>query len=220
MYEIFRCSCAILLCIFSLEVKCTATSSFVLGPMGSLNRIEVQLQKGPFFGEGHVRGFFRNISGEINFSPNAPSATTGKIALDARSLHFGYHKIDGDAKRTEWLNIGEFPKITYTLNNLQNIRWSHEIVNADAQGTLSLKNRSVQISFPVIVKFARVMRKKFDGKRGDLLFLKGEFEISRGSLGINTGQMINIIKDTMKIKFSLVGCTKNSRPLLPSKLFQ
>jgi polyisoprenoid-binding protein YceI len=188
--------------------------------MGNLNKIEVQLNKGPFFGEGHVRGFFRNISGEINFSPNAPTATTGKIALDARSLHFGYHKIDGDAKRGEWLNIDKFPKISYTLNNLQNIRWSHDIINADAQGTLSLKNRSVQISFPVIIKYARALRKKFDGKRGDLLFLKGEFQLSRGSLGINTGQMINVIKDNMQIKLSLVGCTKNSRPLLPSKLFQ
>ena len=220
MYEIFRCSCAFLLCIFSLEIKCTGTSSFVLEPMGSLNKIEVQLNKGPFFGEGHVRGFFRNVSGKINFSPSAPTATTGKIGLDARSLHFGYHKIDGDAKSGEWLNTGEFPKITYTLNNLQNIRWSNDIINADALGTLSLKNRSVQVNFPVIIKYARAMRKKFDGKRGDLLFLKGEFQLSRGSLGINTGKMVNVIKDIMQIKLSLVGCTKNSRPLLPSKLFQ
>ena len=63
------------------------------------------------------------------------------------------------------------------------------------------------------------MQKKFDGKQGDLLFLKGEFELSRGSLGINPGNMLNVIKDSVHVKISMVGFTKNRRPLLPSKLF-
>ena len=54
---------------------------------------------------------------------------------------------------------------------------------------------------------------------GDLLFLKGEFELSRGSIGINPGNMLNVIKDSVHVKISMVGFTKNRRPLLPSKLF-
>ena len=209
----------ILLFLVPVVKTINATTSYEFELMRNHNRIEVILSKGEFFGEGYVKGLFSNILGEINFSVDEPSSTNGKVLIDARSLYFGYHKVDGDAKKDTWLNVGEFPKIIYKLNNLENVQWYNDIIKADAQGTLSLKNLSRQISFPVIIKYTRAMRKKFDGKQGDLLFLKGEFELSRGSIGINPGNMLNVIKDSVHVKISMVGFTKNRRPLLPSKLF-
>ena len=209
----------ILIFLLSMVKIINAAISYTFEPLRNHNKIEVILSKGEFFGEGQVKGFFGNVLGEINFSMDKPSMTNGTVLIDAKSLYFGYHKVDGDAKKRTWLDVGEFPKIVFKLNSLENIQWSNDIVKADARGTLSLKNLSRQISFPVIIKHGHSMRKKFDGIPGDLLFLKGEFQISRGFLGINPGKMLNIIKDSIQIKISLIGCTQGKDPLLPSKLF-
>ena len=219
MFSLIKNIVTILLFLVSMVKTINATTYHKFELMKNHNKIEVLLSKGEFFGEGYVKGFFSNILGEINFSADEPSSTNGKVLIDARSLYFGYHKVNGDAKKGTWLNVGEFPQIIYKLNNLENVQWYNDIIKADAQGTLSLKNLSRQISFPVIIKYTPAMRKKFDGKQGDLLFLKGEFELSRGSIGINPGNMLNIIKDSVHIKISMVGFTQNRRPLLPSKLF-
>ena len=209
----------ILIFLLSMVKIINAATSYTFEPLRNHNKIEVILSKGEFFGEGQVKGFFGNVLGEINFSMDKPSMTNGTVLIDAKSLYFGYHKVDGDAKKRTWLDVGEFPKIVFKLNSLENIQWSNDIVKADARATLSLKNLSRQISFPVIIKHGHSMRKKFDGIPGDLLFLKGEFQISREFLGINPGKMLNIIKDSIQIKISLIGCTQGKDPLLPSKLF-
>ena len=99
-----------------------------------------------------------------------------------QSLYFGYHKVDGDAKKDTWLNVGEFPKIIYKLNNLENVQWYNDIIKADAQGTLSLKNLSRQISFPVIIKYTRAMRKNLTGNKEIYFFLKGNLNLAEGRL--------------------------------------
>lgn len=89
----------ILLFLVPVVKTINATTSYEFELMRNHNRIEVILSKGEFFGEGYVKGLFSNILGEINFSVDEPSSTNGKVLIDARSLYFGYHKVDGDAKK-------------------------------------------------------------------------------------------------------------------------
>ena len=77
------------------------------------NRIELKLNTG--FGSGVVRGKISNIAGKINFSIDKIGDSQGQLIMDARSVRFGYNKVDSDAHNTEWLNSAHFPKILYTL---------------------------------------------------------------------------------------------------------
>jgi polyisoprenoid-binding protein YceI len=210
---------ALLIIMSVAKVMGNVPVRYDLHPMGSLNRIEVELFKGDFFGKGVVRGVFKNIQGNLNFSIEQPQFTSGNIFLNAQSLHFGYHKVDGDSKNSTWLDIGKYPEIVFELKKLKNPRWSNNTINATASGMLSLKSKKILINFPVKIKYGRSLRKEFDGKQGDLLLVKGEFKLSRSELGINPGKMLNIIADEINIKISLAGSSLKSRPLLPSKLF-
>lgn len=196
-----------------------ASVEYDLQPLGNLNKVLVNLEKGEQFGIGQIRGAFGRVQGKIYFDTKNPSKMKGSVTLDARTLRFGYHKVDQDAHQPDWLNTGKFPKISFQLEALSQEYWKDNTLFAKASGNLFLKNTSAPISFPVKVKYLRSKRKKFDGKPGDLLYFQGTLDLSRGSFGINPGSMIDTIKDQLTVDISLVGCSDGKRPLLPSRLF-
>ncbi|MBT5716882.1 MAG: YceI family protein [Opitutae bacterium] len=196
-----------------------ASVEFDLQPLGNLNKILVSLKKGEQFGLGQVQGSFSRVQGKINFDIKSPAKTVGKIILDARSLRFGYHKVDGDAHQPQWLNSEKQPKISFQLEGLSEENWKGNTLGAKASGTLLLKNTTAPISFPVTIKYLCSKRKKFDGKPGDLLYFQGNLSLSRGNFGINPGNMLGIIQDQINVEISLIACSSGKRPLLPSRLF-
>ncbi|MDG1326443.1 MAG: hypothetical protein P8P49_11800, partial [Opitutales bacterium] len=64
---------------------------FDFRPLASLCRVEVNLSTG--FGSGSIRGTFGQMVGKLNFYPEFPEKTNGKIALSTRSLRFSYPKV-------------------------------------------------------------------------------------------------------------------------------
>src|SRR5210317_168087 len=75
---------------------------FDFKPLASLCRVEVNLSTN--FGGGTVRGTFGKIIGKINFAPERPQSTNGKISLSSRSLRFNYAKVAFDSHSPDWLN--------------------------------------------------------------------------------------------------------------------
>lgn len=210
------------ICVWCISLNIQSAYAMVeydLKPLGNLNKIDVRLQKGDFFGLGQVRGAFREVNGKFRFSMKNLNSSSGSVLLDARNLRFGYHKVNGDAHRPEWLDSFKHPKIIFSLEGLRKTSWDGNTLNAEVFGSLSLKNKTAQMTFPATIKYLRGARSKFDGKRGDLIFIKGEFKLSRSAFGINPGSMLNVIKDQLIINVSLVGSSNGIRPLLPSRLF-
>jgi polyisoprenoid-binding protein YceI len=199
--------------------SCLGSTSYDLQPMGKLNKIEVGLEKGELMGFGQIRGSFNRMKGQIVFSTKNSSATSGNILIDSSSLRFGYKKVNEDAQQQDWLDSTKFPEISFQLQGLRKEYWGKETLQAEAFGILFLKRYKAQISFPVNLKFLRAERRKYDGKRGDIILIKGQISLSRGQLGIQPGGMLDVIKDNLNIKVTLVGCSDKNRPLLPSRLF-
>ena len=206
-------------CLLIIAHFAFGVTEFDLQPLGKLSQIDVRLQKGALFGVGQVRGSFDRVRGRIQFSTKSPSKTVGSVHLDARALHFGYHKVDGDAHQPIWLNSMKYPKIVFKLEGLRNAHWQGDALNADAFGSLLLKNKTSPITLPVTIKYLRNGRKKYDRKPGDLIILKGQLSLSREKFGINPGSMLDVIQDGIVVHVTLVGCSSGKRPLLPSRLF-
>ena len=74
----------IILCILS-NSSCYGIFRYDLGSFSTNNRIEIELFKGDLFGDGEVKGIFKNINGHIDFSFKHPNMTKGKIQLDSIS---------------------------------------------------------------------------------------------------------------------------------------
>tara|TARA_B100000242_G_scaffold221421_1_gene162373 strand:+ start:1031 stop:1684 length:654 start_codon:yes stop_codon:yes gene_type:complete len=181
------------------------------------NRIELKLNTG--FGSGVVRGKISNIAGKINFSIDKIGDSQGKLIMDARSVRFGYNKVDSDAHNTEWLNSAHFPKILYTLKSMEQFRWENDFLYAQTNGVLSIKSTSLPISFPVQIHYRKGERKRYDGKNGDMIFIRGNFQLSREKLSINSDSAFDSILDTVHVSIHLMAASNKVRLFLPSKAF-
>ena len=191
--------------------------AFDLKPLGKMNRIDIELSTG--FESGRINGSFSQVAGKINFSVREPKLANGQVLLDARTLRLGYAKVNRDAHNPAWLDSSTFPKISYTLENLDNLKWRGEIMQANANGKLTMKGRSMPISVPIYLRYLRANRREYDGRNGDILYLTGQFPLSRGQFGINTGTALDSILDLLTVKIQLVAGSDTVRPFLPCRLF-
>ena len=190
---------------------------FELTPLGERSRVEVNLSTG--FGGGSLKGSFSKIYGSFDFSVESPSLSKGEALMDARSLRFGYGKINQDAHKTDWLDSARFPKVAFRMNGLKNTNWAGKVLQADAHGSLSLKGQVAEISFPVNIRYLRQGRRKFDGKHGDVLVIEGILSFNRADFGLNRGEMLGEIMNRISVGVTVFGCSDRVRPLLPSTLF-
>lgn len=193
------------------------TMVFNLTPLGKMNKIDVLLATG--FGSGQVKGRFTQIAGNIKFSVRNPSVSIGDVAMDARTLQFGYGKVNGDAHNPEWLNSSQFPRISFRLEELSNHRWQGEVMKAKASGKLKIKGQLIPISVPVNLRYLRAERRAYDGKSGDVLYVTGEFPLSRGQFGINSGSALDSVLDAITVRIQLMAGSKTIRPFLPCRIF-
>ena len=191
--------------------------TFDLSPLGKMNRIDIDLATG--FGSGRVKGSFSQVVGRLHFSVRQPDQTKGQILMDARTLRFGYGKLNGDAHTPEWLNSSQFPRISFQLTNLGNTQWTGDTMRADAVGNLTIKGTSIPISVPVNLKYLRAERRRYDGKNGDVIYLNGEFPLSRGKFGINTGSALDTVLNSLTVRIQLMAGSDRIRPFLPSRIF-
>ena len=205
------------LVFYTLALSKNDNSKFDLSPLRESNRIEIKLSTG--FASGTVRGQISSITGNLNFSAQRPREMTGQIFMDARTLRFGFNKVDGEVHNPEWLGSSKFPNLSFPLNSLENPEWHGEILGAVVKGNLLIKNRSIPLSAPVFFKYLRKERKKYDGKFGDIIFIKGEFPLSRGKIGINPGVSLNSVMDEITVNIHLMAASSHIRPFLPIRVF-
>lgn len=190
---------------------------FDLTPFQSNNRLEIDLKT--TFGSGNVRGVISNVKGNIICSFQQPNKTQGLINMDANSVRFGYGKINKDAHKTPWLHSLKFPNISFKLNSLENFVWKNEVLQANASGLLSIKQNRISLSLPVTLHYARKERKKYDGKSGDLIFIRGNFPLSREILSINPSNGLESVGDQVMITLHLMAGSGRVRPFLPCRSF-
>lgn len=191
---------------------------FDFQPLSSLCRIEVNLATG--FGSGTIRGTFGKMGGSIDFYPENPSLSNGKILLSSRSLRFGHAKVAYDAHATDWMDSSSHPEIIFDLVRLSSFSWHGKELRADAEGILDLKGNRSRIKIPLSVRYFRGERRKFEGKTGDLLRLEGLLTLQRSEFGLAAGILRNEIMEDIVVRISITGASNEIRPFLPSRLFR
>ena len=203
--------------IITAFVKILPAMEFDFRPLASLCRVEVNLSTG--FGSGSIRGTFGQMVGTLNFHPEFPEKTSGKIVLSTRSLRFNYPKVAYEAHAPEWLNSSQYPQISFDLESLKNISWHGKELRSEASGILKIKEIVKSIRVPLSTHYFRKERRKYEGKNGDLLRLEGLVKIPRSEFGLSSGKRTNGVEEEITIHISLTGASDRVRPFLPSRLF-
>lgn len=155
-----------------------------------------------------ITGSANGVSGTVNFDPAAPAATNGRIVLETKSLTVGNTLMQEHLQSAKWLDVAQFPQITFVATKLANVRTQGAQVLADLTGALTVKGITKELTVPVTFTYladklgARLNDEKL---KGDLLVLRTTFEINRSDFDIMAGKATDKVSETIQLTLALAG---------------
>ncbi len=67
----------------------------------------------------YVRGHFKNVRGQLIFDPDDPSASKVEATIDASGLWSGEPERDAHLKSADFLDVANFPTITFQSDQIE-----------------------------------------------------------------------------------------------------
>ena len=146
------------------------------------------------------------ISGKVNFDPENPAATRGKIVVATASLHIGNSMQQQHMLSDKWLDAAKHPEIAFEVTDLKNVKTDGDTTTADFTGTFMLKGVAKEITVAAKLTFLKdKLGKRVPNLNGDLLVIRSSFSIKRSDFGIMPGQMEEKVSDTIELTLSIAG---------------
>jgi polyisoprenoid-binding protein YceI len=69
----------------------------------------------------HVRGHFKDVHGTLNFDPKNPAGSFVEVVIDARKIWTGEPARDTHLRSADFLDVQNFPEITFRGNQVDAI---------------------------------------------------------------------------------------------------
>lgn len=152
-----------------------------------------------------IYGNAAGITGSVNFDPDAPEKTTGQVVLETASLNVANKLMKEHLQGDGWMNVKLFPKITFRLERLANVKKNADIYTGAAIGTMTILKTSKKISAPVSLTFLKGRLAERNRVEGDLLVVRSRFQVKRDDYDINPGQKLLKVANEINIRIGLAG---------------
>jgi polyisoprenoid-binding protein YceI len=138
-----------------------------------------------------VIGQFKKFSGQVELDMKQLTAAKASIDIDVSSFDLGDAAYNQEVAKKEWFDAKTFPKATFQLSSVTQTAPN----KYQATGSLTIKNKSAVINFPVDIKQ--------DGKRQTI---EGQVPIKRLQFSIGEGEWkdTSVVADEVLIKFKIV----------------
>jgi polyisoprenoid-binding protein YceI len=155
-----------------------------------------------------ISGYATGVTGTVLFDPAAPEKTQGTIIIEAASLSVGNPVMLDHIRGKGWLNVEEFPEITFAIDGLTVTGKTGDRMTGTVKGTMTLRGVSQPMTIPVTLTYlpgrlgARI---NDESVKGDLLVVRSNFTIERADFGIRPGQNTEKVGETIDITLSIVG---------------
>lgn len=155
-----------------------------------------------------VTGHASGISGTVNFDPENPSATSGKIVIASKSLSVPNSMMQGHLHSDKWMDVAKYPEITFETKELKNVKTQGDATFADAVGTFTCKGISKELTVPVKLTYLKdKLSQRVPNMNGDLLVIRANFEIKRSDFNIMPHQMEDKVSDEITINLAIAGAS-------------
>lgn len=153
-----------------------------------------------------INGSANGISGTVNFDPENPAATTGKIVVTTASLIVPNPMMNGHLHSDKWLDAAKFPDITFETKSLTNVKTVADVTTADITGTFTLHGVAKEITAPVKLTYLKdKLASRVPNLKGDLLVIRATFVINRNDFEINKGQYEDKVATNIDLSLSIAG---------------
>jgi polyisoprenoid-binding protein YceI len=154
-----------------------------------------------------IFGYAKGLSGSLQFDPEKPAATSGKIAVEVSSIVFANEGYTTTA-RGYALDEKHFPQIFLTIRKVLSVT---KVSPTEYRGTVAAEFTCKGITLPMTVPvsanyYAGLAAERTNGKfEGDVLVVRTHFAVSRTRLHISEGIPENLVGDSIEVKIACVG---------------
>ena len=134
---------------------------------------------------------FKKFSASIDYDSAKPEASKATVDIDVTSFDLGDAEYNKEVLKKEWFNAAAFPKASFVSTSMK----AGAAGKLDVTGKLSIKGKTVDVSFPLSVK-----------KEGSNQVFDGSLPIKRLAFNIGEGEWkdTGMVADEVQIKFHVV----------------
>ena len=155
-----------------------------------------------------INGSANGISGTVNFDPENPAATMGKLVVTSASLTVPNPMMNGHLHGNQWLDAAKYPEISFEVKELKNVKTSGDTTSADAVGTFTCKDVAKEITIPVKLTYLKgKLGQRVPNMNGDLLVVRTKFTIKRSDFNINAHQGEDKVSDEIELTLAIAGAS-------------
>lgn len=134
---------------------------------------------------------FKKFTANIDYDNVKPELSKATVDIDVTSFELGDPEYNKEVLKKEWFNAAQFPKANFVSTSMK------AGINGklDVTGNLTIKGKTVVISFPLSVK-----------KEGNSQVFDGLLPIKRLAFNIGEGEWkdTSMVADEVVIKFHVV----------------
>jgi polyisoprenoid-binding protein YceI len=153
-----------------------------------------------------ITGSASGIHGTVTFDPANPSATQGRIVIDAASLHVPNPMMKDHLHGAQWMDVARFKEITFSAKSLSNVKTAGDQTTADVAGTLTVKGVSRDVTVPVKFTYLKdKLGQRIPNQQGDLLVIRAQFVIQRSDFEINPKAPEDKVANAIELTLSIAG---------------
>jgi len=158
-----------------------------------------------------INGSASGISGTVTYDAANPGATKGKIVIAADTLQLPNPMMKEHLQSGQWLDVKQFPTITFEAKKLENVKADSGNCTASASGTLTIHGVSKEVTVPVKLTYLKdKLKARTHSTDGDLLVIRSNFTVKRSDYGINPKAPEESVSDTIEISLSIAGASPKS----------
>ena len=155
-----------------------------------------------------INGTASGVSGMVTFDPASPKDTKGKIVVATSSLNVPNSMMKDHLHGEQWLDVKKFPEISFEVKELKNVKTNGDVTKADAVGTFALHGKSKEITVPVTLTYLKdKLSARMPSMKGDLLVIRGNFDIKRGDFDINPKAPADKVSDEINLTLAIAGAS-------------
>lgn len=136
-----------------------------------------------------VEGVFTKAAGMIQFDAAKPEASTASIQIETAGFDLGMDDYNAEVRKKEWFDSKSYPVASF-------VSTSFKALGADryqAAGKLTLKGKTVDLSFPVTVK-----------RQAAAAVFTGSIPVSRKVFAIGDPSWNDVVEDAVTVNFTVV----------------
>jgi len=136
-----------------------------------------------------VEGVFTKATGVIQFHAAKPEAYSASLQIDTAAFDLGMEDYNAEVRKKEWFDTKSHPQATFVSTSFKSLGGDRY----QASGKLTIKGKSVDISFPVTIK-----------PQAAATVFTGSIPVSRKVFAIGDAGWNEVVDDAVTVNFSIV----------------